>query len=139
MNPLPGEIFLDEEFPLRSGQTKLVYIMVVCNTPEVSDSVLIALINPFADDDVEIGPDWEWPERFVLSARNNPLNRATEVMIDDVYQARSHALTHRCRFIGSFDTQVTAAILRALCESPGVARIHADSIRDIAMRLNPDH
>ena len=113
--------------------------MVVCNTPQVSDSVLVALINPFANTDEMVGPDWEWPERFVLPGHNNPLNRPTEIMIDDVYQASCLMLAERCSFIGSFDTTTTAAVLRSLCESPGVARFHADAIRDIAMRLNPEY
>lgn len=138
MNPLPGEIFLDQDFPIQSELTKPVYIMVVCNAPQTHQSVLFALIDPFADSQEAAGPDWEWPERFVVPQRFNPLNRATAIMLDDVYRADSMVLTQRCEFIGDFDTRTTASILRSLSESPGVEKVYAEVIEDAAGRMDPD-
>ncbi len=138
MNPLSGEIFLDKDFPTLGDLVKPVYIMVVCNAPQTPDSVLFALIDPFANDEEAGGPDWEWPESFVVPQRFNPMNRTTAVMLDDVYRGNAIALKQRCEFIGGFDTRTTASILRSLSESPGVEKIYAEVIREAAGLMDPD-
>lgn len=138
MNPISGEIFLDKDFPVQSELTKPLYTMVVCNVPQTNHSVLFALIDPFADSQEAPGPDWEWPERFVVPQRGNPLNRATAVMLDDIYRGNGLVLKKQCEFIGSFDTRTTTHILRSLSESPGVEKIYADIIRDAAGHMDPD-
>lgn len=138
MNPISGEIFLDKNFPAQSELTKPVYNMVVCSLPRTSHSILFALIDPFADSQEAPGPDWEWPERFVVPQRFNPLNRATAVMLDDVFRADANALKQHCEYIGNFDTRTTTHILRALSQSPGVEKIYANIIREAAARMDPD-
>ena len=137
MNPLPGEIFLDGDFALQNGVIKPMYLMVACDTPAASQSVLFTLVTPLAEAREEGGPDWEWPERFVVKHYHSPLNRPTTVMIDDVYRASSVIMLQRCRYIGSFDTRLTADILASLGESPGISRKWASAIRDVAHRLSP--
>ena len=92
---------------------------------------------PLAEAREEGGPDWEWPERFVVKHYHSPLNQPTTVMIDDVYRASSVIMLQRCRYIGSFDTRLTADILASLGESPGISRKWASAIRDVAHRLSP--
>ncbi len=137
MNPLPGAIFLDKDFTLPSGVVKPMYLMVVCDLPGTSQSVLFSLIDPFADEQDEEGPDWEWPERFVLQHQNSPLNRPTAVLLDDVYRANSAILTQRCSHIGSFHPLITADILAALSESRGVSGRYAEVIREMVYQINP--
>lgn len=137
MNPLPGEVFVDEDFTLQSGVRKPMYLMVACETPRANDSVLFTLINPFTEAGEEEGPDWEWPERFLVQHYDSPLKRPVAIMIDDVYRANSAIMLQRCRYVGHFDTLITADILASLSDSPGVSKRYANVIRDIAHRMNP--
>lgn len=138
MNPLPGEIFLDNDFPTRSGGTQPVYIVVVGEVPYVEGSVLFVMLNPAKGPTHFAGPDWEWPERFIVPARLNSLNIAAELLIDDVYVAKTSSLLRACSQVGHIDREMTGELLWAICESPGIPGIYCVALEAIAARLTPD-
>lgn len=137
MNPTTGDIFLDQHFPTRSNQTKPTYILVVGDTPHVEGSVLIAALNPAKRTTHFAGPEWDWPERFIIPARLTSLNIPAEVLIDDVYRANQARLLQSCSFAGQVDPDIMGEILWALCQSPGVPGIYCMALEQIALQLAP--